>query len=128
MQITTYKRIIFAADANFPLPRAGLLIGIKGDGKLDIIDEFYEENAQVSKLGKWVQDWAEKLGRGIQGYHDPSSPDNIAELDNMQNIICDKANNAVSAGIEEVTRYFENDLIQINQTCINLIRQLQSYV
>jgi len=128
LEITTYKRVIFAADANFPLPRAGLLIGIRGDGSVDIIDEFYKENSQVKQLGEWVQTWALKLQRGIQGYHDPSAADNIDELNNMQNIICDKANNAVSAGIEEVTRYLENDLIRVNQTCVNLIRELQSYI
>ena len=126
--IRLYKNVIFAADANFPLPRACLLIGIRGDGSVDIIDEFYEENAHIEKLGKWIQDWAEKLGRGVQGYHDPSSPDDIDALNKMKNIICDKAKNAVSPGISEVTRYFENNLIRINVTCIALIRQLQSYV
>ena len=128
LELTNYKRVLFGADANFPLPRAGILGGIRGDGSIDIIDEFYQENAHIEKLGKWVQDHAEKLGRGIIGYHDPSSPDDIDDLGKMRNVICEKANNRVNPGISEVTRYFENDLIRINKTCVNLIRELQSYV
>ena len=128
LEITTYKRVIFGADANFPLPRAGLLVGIRGDGSVDIIDEFYQPHAHIEKLGKWLQGWAELLQRGIEGFHDPSSPDDIDDLNKMGQIVCDKAKNAVIPGISEVSRYFDNNLIRINNTCVNLIRQLQSYV
>ena len=125
--IRLYKQVIFCADANYPLPRAGLIIGIKGEGHVDIIDEFYQENAHVENLIDWLKPWVEKLGRGIQGYHDPSDPDAIDTINKAPGLICDKADNKVIPGISEVARYFDKDLIKINKTCVNLIKELQSY-
>ena len=122
-----YKAVYFGADSNFPLPRAALIIGIHGDNKVDVLDEFYRERSPIEELGKWLTDWSEKLGRGIIGFHDPSGASDIATLNKFKGVICEKANNEVIAGISEVSRHFTNDLIRINESCVNLIKEINSY-
>ena len=125
--IRLYKQVIFAADSNFPIPRAAVLIGLHGEGRVDIIDEFYMENAHIQELIKWLLVWKEKIGKALTGYHDPSAPDEIDTINNTPGLICEKANNQVIPGISEVSRYFDNDLIRINKTCTNTIKEFQSY-
>jgi hypothetical protein len=122
-----YKRIIFGADSNYPLPRAALIVGIRGDGSVDIHDEFYQSNSFVEQLGNFLISWHEKIEWRITGYHDPSAPVEIERLNNMSGIICEKADNSVIPGISEVSRYFDQNKIRINKTCVNLIRELQGY-
>jgi phage terminase large subunit len=117
---------VIGADSNFPLPRAGVLCGFRGDGSVDIIDEFYQTNAQVEDLINWVLEWKSKSGRNLIVYHDPSDPSAIDKI-STAGLIGMKADNKVIPGISEVSRYFENNLIRINSQCINLIKELQSY-
>jgi len=126
LELKDYKRVIFGADSNYPLPRAAVLIGIKGDGTVDLIDEFYQ-TAHVEDLIKWLKEWKEKRGWTIFGYHDPSDPASIDKINRESGISCEKADNTVIAGISEVNRYFEKNLIKISKDCVNLIKELQSY-
>jgi PBSX family phage terminase large subunit len=127
LPIKDYDSIEFGADQNYPLPRAGILAGFRGDGSVDVLDEFYKESSHVEELIKWLQQWQVKREWAISGYHDPSSPECIEKIDNAANLNCDKANNDVIAGISEVSRLFDNKLIRINENCTNLIKELQSY-
>lgn len=127
LSLISYKRIIFGADSNFPKPRAAVMLGVRGDGSVDLIDEFYEERAHVTKLRDWIEGWAEKRKAAVEVFHDPSDPDAIDTLDEGRKISCSKADNKIIPGISEVSRYFANDLIRINRTCVNTIKYLQTY-
>ena len=125
--LNDYKDLIIGADSNYPLPRAAVLIGTKGDGSIDILDEFYKEHSHVEQLGEWIQKVYNESNRVPTVYHDPSDPSAIDKLRSMVGISCMKADNTVIGGISEVSRYFNNNLIRINKKCVNLIKELQSY-
>jgi PBSX family phage terminase large subunit len=127
LPIKDYKALYFGADSNFPLPRGAVLAGIRGDGTIDIIDEYYQENAHVEDMIKWLVDWQKQRDWTVYGFHDPSDPLAIDKLNRTQGISVDKADNKIIPGISEVSRYFDNNLIRINKTCTNLIKELQSY-
>jgi len=127
LAITSYKNVWFAADSNFPKPRAGLLFGSRGDGTIDVIDEFYKENSHVESLGAWITGWSKLRLNTIPGYGDPSDADAIERLNKCQGVLCEKAKNAVIPGISEVTLYFEKNKLRICDRCVNLIQELQGY-
>lgn len=125
--LNDYKTLIVGADSNYPLPRAAVLIGVRGDGSIDVLDEFYKTHSHVEELGEWIQIVYNKSNRVPNVYHDPSDPSAIDKLKSMKGVSCSKANNTVIGGISEVSRYFNNNLIRINKKCINLIKELQNY-
>lgn len=124
LKIEDYKELILGADSNYPLPRAGVIIGKRPDG-VDIIDEFYQENAHVEHLIDWLKQYTDE--RFITAYHDPSDPTAIDKLNSSKNLSCKKADNTVIGGISEVSRYFSNNLIRIHPRCKNLLKELHSY-
>lgn len=122
-----YKEIIAGADSNYPKPRACIIIGCRGDGRRDIISEFYERNAKIETLGEWLKEKSKKYGRSILVYHDPSDPQSIDKLNNFEGVICEKAKNDVVPGISHVAGIIEDDMLFISETCKNFILELQSY-
>jgi len=122
-----YQELIVGADSNYPLPRASVLVGVRGDGSKDVLDEFYRTSAPVEELCDWLRGIAEKAKRTVQVYHDPSDPSAIAKIDMIPGVICDKADNKVLPGISEVARHFDNGLLRIGEHCANLIKELQGY-
>lgn len=127
LPLKDYKDILVGADSNYPLPRAGILIGIKGDGKIDVLDEFYKESSHVEELAEWVAEYAVKADRTIKVYHDPSDPSAIDKLNMTAGVMCEKADNTVLGGISEVSRQFDNNLITIHPKCVNFVKELLSY-
>ena len=128
LEPSTYKRMYFGADSNFPLPRAGLIAGTREDGRIDILEEFYEESCHVDRLGAWLESWSKQYRNPIEGFHDPSDPNAIDILNKYQGVNCNKAENSVIPGIAEVSLYFAKNKIYIHESCVNLIKQLQTYV
>ncbi len=122
-----YKELIVGADSNYPLPRAAILIGVRGDGTIDVLDEFYKEAAHVEQLCDWITEIYKVADNCVKVYHDPSDPTAIDKLSITEGAIVNKAANKVVPGISEVSRYFDNNLIRINEKCQNLIKELLSY-
>lgn len=127
LPIKDYKMLYFGADSNYPLPRAGVLIGFRADGSVDILSEFYQEGAHVEDLIRWLLEWQVKREWTIYGFHDPSDPAAIDKLNRTQGLSCDKADNSVVPGISTVSWYFDKNMIRISNKCTNLIKELQSY-
>ena len=122
-----YKDIIGGADSNFPKPRAVVLIGVRGDGKIDVLDEFYKERAHVEDALEWLEGKAEQYGRTITVYQDPSDPPAVDKYNQGKGLIAFKAFNKVAPGISNVARHFANDTIRLHPNCVNLARELASY-
>lgn len=127
LPVEDYDEIIGGADSNYPLPRAGLIIGLTGSGKAHVLDEHYRTNAQAEDLRDWYQEWAEEHDRWITIYHDPSDPSTIDKLNGAVNLSAIKADNKVVPGISTTSRYFDQDKILIKPHCKNLIKELHSY-
>ena len=122
-----YKELILGADSNYPLPRAAVLIGVRGNGRIDILDEFYREAAHVEELCDWIHGIYKQSGNFVKVYHDPSDPTAIDKIKLTEGAIVEKAANKVVPGISEVSRYFNNDLIRIHEKCQNFVQELLSY-
>lgn len=122
-----YKNFIFGSDSNYPLPRAGVLIGIRGDGRRDLIDEFYEPEAEVEEIIAWMIEWQVILQRRLTCFQDPSDAQSIAKIDKAPMINCYKALNAVNPGINTVAGLFKSNRLFVHEDCINIIAELQSY-
>lgn len=122
-----YKDLIVGADSNFPLPRAAVLIGVRGNGTIDILDEFYRKESHVEQLCDWINSIYKKSDNFVKVYHDPSDPTAIDKIKLTEGAVVNKAENKVVPGISEVSRYFDHNLIRINKKCINLIKELLSY-
>lgn len=122
-----YKEFIGGADSNFPVPRAGLIAGVTPDRHIHIIEEYYEPNSQPEDLGKWFQDWCERWDVNITVYHDPSDPSAIEKINSFSRVECVKAMNAVLPGISCVHKYFTQDMVLIDEKCVNLIQYIGAY-
>lgn len=127
LPLSEYKALVIGADSNYPLPRAAVLIGFRGDGNIDILDEFYKEGAPVQDLAKWCRGLTDMTKSTIYLFHDPSDPAAINELSTVPFLSCGKAYNKIIPGISAVARYFDQDKIRIDPGCTNLIRELQAY-
>ena len=127
LNLSDYKYFIGGADSNFPKPRAGLLIGLAGNGVMHVLDEFYFRNASIEQLRTWYEEKARSIGRNINIFHDPSDPQAIDKLRKGTMITCNKALNSVVPGISSVSSKFKNNQLLISDRCPNLIEELQSY-
>lgn len=126
-EFNKYKQIFGGADSNYPLPRAGLIMAHDAKGIIYVLDEFYEPNSPVEKLGQWYSDFVTHYKTSIQLYHDPSDPDSIVRLSKFAGVRCDKALNAVNPGISCVASMLSAGTLVISSRCVNLIKYMQSY-
>jgi phage terminase large subunit len=126
-EFQSFKHFFAGADSNFPLPRAGAIFGIKGNGEVILLDEFYKENSPVEELAQWFSDFAKHYSITLTVYHDPSDPEAIVTLNKMQGLRCDKALNSVNPGISQVATLLEQGKLFINSSCVNAIKFFQSY-
>lgn len=127
LRFADYQEFISGADENFPLPRASLLIGIRGDGRRDVIDEFYVERSTIEELRSWLESQAERVGKNLLVFHDPSGAEAIKKLNDSPSIFCEKAKNEVNAGISTVHGLFASNQLFVHKRCVNFIRELLSY-
>jgi len=122
-----YKQIIGGGDSNYPLPRAGIVIGICGNGMVHVFDELYEKRCETEQGVTWFEQKAATFKRDITIYHDPSDPQSITKYNGGRRLTCEKAQNAVIPGIAAVAALFKNNQILIHRGCPNLRTELLSY-
>lgn len=122
-----YKEYIAGADSNYPLPRAAVFIGVRGDGRRDIIDEFYREAAHPEDVKEWLLRWYSVVKKPIKVYHDPSDPEAITKM-RAPGIVVQKAVNDVNPGIDSVTWYIEENLLRVNKNCTSWLTEIEGYV
>lgn len=125
-----YKDLVIGADSNYPLPRAAVLCGFKGEDTVHVLAEFYKENTHVEDLMKWIEEIRAKAQKTIYIYHDPSDPAAIEKISQVNGIVSEKADNKVSGeigGISEVGKYFDSNKILIHSSCTNLVKELLNY-
>ena len=127
IDLSKYKEIIGGADSNFPIPRAGVIIGITANRELHIIKEFYETNAKVEKLAEWFSQFAVSNNISITVYHDPSDPEAIDTINNYKNINCIKAINSVIPGISCVHKFITEANLKVHKSCVNSIQYIGAY-
>ena len=127
-ELQSYKYFFGGADSNFPLPRAGVIFGVKANNEIHMIDEYYQTGSHPEDLGQWFSDFAIHWGVQVEVFHDPSDPEAITKINAYPGVTCEKGLNKVIPGIDCVSHLFEKHRLKINKCCVNSIKYLQSYV
>lgn len=122
-----YKRIVAGADSGWhPDPRVVITAGVRSNGRIDVLDEFYRTKATVDEAVAWLDNLDYKVS---VIYHDPSEPEDINDY-KKAGYNCRKATNDIVPGITQVTKHFANmdgKDIRIAEKCINTQEELLSY-
>jgi len=122
-----YKKIVAGADSGWhPDPRVVLTIGVRGNGRIDVLDEFYRTKASVDDALQWLDSLDYDVG---VIYHDPSEPEDIKDY-RKGGYRAVKATNDIVPGITEVTKYFagmNGKDIRILESCVSTQEELLSY-
>lgn len=120
-----YLYTIAGVDWGIKNPSCVITIGVTREKEVIVLDEFYDS-------GKTSVQIAEKIAELDGHYHykrvyiDPSALDLITQTKDLK-VPAEKADNKVSDGIGKVKSLFKNYKLHIDNSCRNLIRELQSY-
>ena len=126
-----WKRMIVGQDYGFTNPAVLLLIGIDGDGRMHVCEEFYQTKMLETEIVEIAKEWQKKYP--VETFViDPSAAGLIAAMGN-NGLTTEPANHTVYDGILELKSYFpvqQDGLprITINPTCVNTIREFESYL
>lgn len=124
------KEYIYGLDWGYTNPMAAVIVGLDGDGRAYVLEEFYESGVQIETVISWLQEMRKKY-HFEQGYADPSEPQFIARL-NDHELGCVEADNQILPGINKVYDFVEvrNDgrpRLYILGHCVNTIDEFTNY-
>ena len=120
-----YKYYIGGYDDGYRNPACFLTIGIDGDQNMYIVDELYVKGRTSSEIVEDVHELDKKYNFN-KIYADPSAL-NWIEVAKQKKLRVYGANNDLDTGIAKLKMFFKNDIIHIDKSCKNLIRELESY-
>jgi len=119
------KYYVGGFDDGYRNPACFLVVGVGADNEIYVMKEFY-------RTGLTSRELADEVAIANAKYHfskvfcDPSGQNAIAEMRNLKVRAAD-ANNDIDSGIAKLKSMFRNDLIFIDKSCVNLIKELESY-
>jgi PBSX family phage terminase large subunit len=120
-----HRQYLVGIDVGFRNPTCILVGGINDDKSVDIVSEYYKEQQTsdiiLSEIRELCRQYPIK-----RVYIDPAAAD-LVELCRQQKIPVEDAENDIQSGISRVKMLFERNMIAIDQSCKNLIKELQSY-
>jgi len=106
-------------------PACLLVIGVDEDKNMYIKEELYESGLVDSEKTELVYGFYRKYG--IQRiFIDPSAMSMSQALKNKK-IRVINADNDIDTGVSKLKSFFKNDIIHIDKSCKNLIKELESY-
>jgi len=113
-------------DWGFRNPSCFLLIARDGDDSFVVVSELYQSGLTTSELAGVIRDIVGPVvGNFDRVFCDPSMPAAIEEIGRF--VGCVAADNNVLAGISKVKALLRQKRLFIDQGCVNLIRELESY-
>ena len=121
-----FKEIILTLDEGYTNPAVILKCGIDGDGRIHIMQEFYERRVLQDRLIAEAQDM-----KGEYAIVDPSAASLIASMES-KDITVEKGNNKVVPGIFAVLNRLKVQKdglprLTIDPSCTNTIMEFESY-
>jgi PBSX family phage terminase large subunit len=120
-----YKYYLGGFDDGTRNPACFLTSGIDDDNNLYIVDELYQKGlTDTEKLAEIVQRYRQYKHHKV--YSDPSAT-NMKQLLRDEKIRTVDADNDVYSGISKLKSYFKNNLVFIDKSCKNLLKELESY-
>jgi phage terminase large subunit-like protein len=121
-------------DHGYTNPTAVPLCIYDREGKIIVIDEYYEKGRNIDENAKELKTWFKKYRIPEYIMCDPSMRDTLPNSgltligEYAQNeIYLSPGNNAVDAGIARLRGRFKNNMIMICSNCTNLIWELERY-
>lgn len=109
---------------------AVVIIGLDGDGRAYILEEFYQSGVQIETVISWLKEKQKKYGFE-RGYGDPSEPQFIQKLCQAE-LGCVEADNEILPGVNAVYDYLEvrkdgRPRLFVMETCRNTIDEFSAY-
>jgi len=107
-----------------------LIIGLDSDGRMYVLEEFYERGMQVQVLFDWLKD-KKQIYNFAAGYGDPSEPQFII-MANHQGLNMREADNAVLPGIDAVFKALNiqpdgKPRLYVHERCKHTIEEFGKY-
>jgi len=107
-------------------PACLLVVGIDRDNNMFIKEEMYESGLVDSEKADKIY-WLNERYKGFRKiYCDPSALSMIQALKNKR-LRVDGADNDITSGISKLKSFFKNDIVHIDKSCKNLIKEIESY-
>jgi len=119
------KYHIAGFDDGYRNPACLLAVGVGPDNEIYVKKEFYATGLTSRELANEALITNNKF-KFNKIYCDPSGQNAIAEMRNVKIRAVD-ADNDIDNGVAKLKSMFRNDLIFIDESCKNLIKELESY-
>jgi len=125
-----FVRVVAGVDWGYTNPAVIVVIGIDGDGRAYVVEEYYERRQRIANVVTAAKHLAAKWG--VESFLcDPSEPANIAELANA-NLAAQGADNAVTEGIQRVKARLADAgdgqrRLYVAPSCVNVLAEFESY-
>lgn len=125
-----WKRVILGADEGYTNPAVLLAVAEDGDGRLHVLEEFYQRRVLQGDVVKATQRMVKRYeAQSVQV--DPSAAGLIAEM-RAAGLPAQPADNAVTEGIQRVKAHLAQvgdgrPRLTIAPSCVNLIAEFESY-
>lgn len=114
-------RKMAGVDFGFTNPSVILTVHEDNDRTFWVTDEWYRHGKTNSEL----IEYARTLDVATF-YPDPAEPARIAEMQ-RGGLACAEVNKDIRKGIDSVRALFKTDKLRIHRSCVNLIRELETY-
>ncbi len=126
-----FSEIIAGLDYGFTNPTGSLIIGLDGDKRAYILDEYYRTKQDIENTGNWLLGKKE-IYDFIIIYADPSEPMMTNKLQSM-GLNVQNADNKVMPGINFIHSLFEVQkdgkpkIFIVSKNCPNFVKEINYY-
>lgn len=125
-----WSRVVIGVDEGYTNPAVLLVIGEDNDGRLHVLDEYYQRRALQGTVVAACKDFVVKY-KARSVVVDPSAAGLIADM-RSAGIPAESANNAVSDGIQAVKARLAKagdgrPRLTFAPACVNTLAELESY-
>ena len=127
----SFQRVVAAVDWGYTNPCAMVVVGVDGDGRFYVLDEFYGRRVLVrTQLTEVAKDFRDRYG--VECFFcDPSEPAYIAEF-NAEGLRACPAKNDVVSGIAKVAEMLKvrgdgRPRVFFSPRCTNTLREMEGY-
>lgn len=126
-----FSRFIVGIDEGYTNPAVALVVGLDGDDRAHIVEEFYQRRVLQDDFVRTCQDLAVRYD-GPSFYVDPSAAGLIAAMRGAGLRVYD-ADNAVNDGIQAVKGRLAlagdgRPRLTVDPSCVNTIAEFETYV
>lgn len=123
--VKDFEDFFISIDVGWTNASALLLVGLHKNGKIYVCDEFEKPHQLIGKLGYQLSRWIKDCG-DANIICDPAAAQVINELC-AKGFNVKKAPNEVNSGISLVQSAFEENVLVISSSCVDLIREIEGY-